>query len=65
MRKGQNYLIGSDIFLNVVELQINRSERQDQAQFNEMMRFFARESYSGTKVTGVLSKRDLMPFRPN
>lgn len=28
-----------------------------------MMRYFARESKSGTKVTGVIGKRDLLPYR--
>ena len=30
-----------------------------------MMQFFAQETYQGTKITGILSKRDLAPFRPS
>ena len=30
-----------------------------------MMQFFAKESVQGTKVAGVLTKRELAPFRPS
>ena len=51
VRKGQNYHIGSDIFMNVLELQVNRSQgREDKAQYAEMIKFFARECQSGTKI---------------
>lgn len=32
-------------------------------QYSEMMKFFARESLSGTKVRGAISKWSLKPYK--
>lgn len=68
VRKGQSYLIGADIYLNVVELQTNKdfithhkvAEYQEEKLFKSMIRFFANEVQLGTEIHGCISKKQLL-----
>ena len=43
VEKGHNYLIGSDIYMNILELQLNKSTETDPTLYQEMMKFIANE----------------------